>query len=173
MANSQTKREKTEAEDANRDPITGEPGAHPVGAGVGAAVGGAAAGVLGGMAGGAMAGTAAGPIGTVVGAVVGGVAGGLAGKGIAESIDPTVEDSYWRENYASRPYYDETVEYDVYRPAYQHGWEARTKYADRTFDEVEPDLQRDWDATHARTTKLPWTKARAASRDAWDRLTPR
>jgi len=109
----------------------------------------------------------------IVGAVVGGMAGGLAGKGIAESIDPTVEDSYWRDNYASRPYYDETAEYDVYRPAYQHGWEARTKYADRTFDEVEPDLQRDWDATHARTTKLPWTKARLASRDAWDRLTPR
>src|SRR4051794_36536270 len=128
MASSKTERDKIEAADANRDPITGEPGAHPVETGVGAAIGGAAVGALGGMAGSAMTGTAAGPIGTVVGAVVGGVAGGLAGKGIAESIDPTVEDSYWRENYASRPYYDETAAYDVYRPAYQHGWEARTRY---------------------------------------------
>ena len=72
--------------DANRDPITGEPGAHPVGTGLGTAAGGAAAG--------AAAGLAAGPVGAAVGAVVGGVAGGLAGKGIAESINPTVEEAY-------------------------------------------------------------------------------
>ena len=52
--------------DANRDPITGAPGSHPVGTGMGAAAGGAA---------GAAAGTiVAGPVGTVVGAVVGAVA---------------------------------------------------------------------------------------------------
>src|SRR4051794_27931240 len=72
--------------DLNADPISGEPGAHPVGAGVGAAAAGAAAGA----AGGAMAG----PAGVVVGAVIGGVAGGLAGKEVAESIDPTTEDAY-------------------------------------------------------------------------------
>ena len=65
----------------NRDPITGEPGAHPVGTGVGAAAGGVAAG--------AAVGSVAGPIGTAVGAAVGAVAGGLAGKGVAEKIDPT------------------------------------------------------------------------------------
>ena len=66
---------------ANRDPITGTPGAHPVGTGVGAAAGGVAAG--------AAVGSVAGPVGTVVGAAVGAVAGGLAGKGVAEKIDPT------------------------------------------------------------------------------------
>ena len=66
----------------NRDPITGEPGAHPVGTGVGAAAGGIAAG--------AAVGSVAGPVGTVVGAAVGAVAGGLAGKGVAEKVDPTV-----------------------------------------------------------------------------------
>ena len=65
----------------NRDPITGTPGAHPVGTGVGA--------VAGGVAAGAAAGTVAGPVGTVVGAAVGAVAGGLAGKGVAEQVDPT------------------------------------------------------------------------------------
>jgi uncharacterized protein (TIGR02271 family) len=68
---------------ANRDPITGTPGAHPVGTGVGA--------VAGGVAAGAAVGTVAGPIGTAVGAAVGAVAGGLAGKGVAEEVDPTVE----------------------------------------------------------------------------------
>ena len=66
---------------ANRDPLTGAPGAHPIGTGVGAAAGGVAAG--------AAVGSVAGPVGTVVGAAVGAVAGGLAGKGVAESIDPT------------------------------------------------------------------------------------
>lgn len=47
---------------ANRDPLPGAPGAHPVGA----------------------------------------VVGGLSGKGVAESVDPAVEDACWRENYASR-----------------------------------------------------------------------
>ena len=65
----------------NRDPITGAPGAHPVGTGVGAAAGGIAAG--------AAAGSVVGPVGTVVGAAVGAVAGGLVGKGVAEKVDPT------------------------------------------------------------------------------------
>ena len=77
--------------DANRDPITGTPGAHPVGTGVGAA---------GGAAAGAAIGAIGGPIGAAVGLVAGAVAGGLAGKGVAETIDPTVEDAYWRKNYS-------------------------------------------------------------------------
>ena len=52
---------------ANRDPITGAPGAHPVGTGFGAVVGGAAAG--------AAAGTVAGPGGSLIGAAVGAVLG--------------------------------------------------------------------------------------------------
>jgi hypothetical protein len=164
---------KVVSTDPNLDPITGEPGAHPVGTGIGAAVGGAAAGILGGMAAGAVSGTAAGPIGTAIGAVVGGVAGGLAGKGVAESIDPTAEDAYWRENYKERPYYESTASYDDYRPAYEHGWESRSKYVDKSFDEVEPHLQRVWESSRAPSSKMTWEKAKPATRDAWDRLTQR
>lgn len=53
--------------EANRDPLTGAPGAHPIGTGLGAAAGG--------MAAGAAVGTVAGPLGTVVGAAVGAVIG--------------------------------------------------------------------------------------------------
>lgn len=66
---------------SNRDPLTGEPGAHPVGTAVGATAGAVAAG--------AAVGSVAGPVGTAVGAAVGAVAGGLAGKGVAETVDPT------------------------------------------------------------------------------------
>lgn len=51
--------------EANRDPISGAPGAP--------------------------------------GAAVGAIVRGLAGKGIAESIDPTHEDAYCRENDKNRP----------------------------------------------------------------------
>jgi len=82
MDNDNTRRSGT-----NLDPITGAPGAHPVGVGLGAAAGG----IAGGIAAGAAAGTvAAGPVGTVVGAAVGALAGGLGGKAVAEHFDPTV-----------------------------------------------------------------------------------
>lgn len=147
--------------DENRDPITGAPGAHPVGAGLGAAAAGAAAGAAGGAI--------AGPAGAVVGAVVGGVAGGLGGKAVAEAIDPTVEDSYWRGEYANRPYYDRAAGYDTYAPAYRYGWESRERYAGRTFDEAEVDLRRDWERS-GHSAGLGWEKAKHAARDAWDRV---
>ncbi|MGZ5139155.1 MAG: hypothetical protein ACXWCX_15260, partial [Burkholderiales bacterium] len=76
----------------NRDPITGAPGAHPIGTGLGAAAGGIAAGAAAGT-------LAAGPIGTAIGAAAGAIAGGLAGKAVAEHFDPTAEEAYWRDTY--------------------------------------------------------------------------
>ncbi len=147
--------------DSNPDPITGEPGAHPVGVGVGTAAGGAAAGAVAGMV--------AGPVGAVVGALVGGVAGGYGGKAIAESIDPTVEHAYWEKNYQSRPYVDKAAPYDTYRPAYQYGMDARSRYPGKKFDDVETDLASGWQSTGTKT-KLGWDKAKLAARDAWDHV---
>jgi len=155
---------KQEKKDANRDPITGAPGAHPVGTGVGAAAGGAAAG--------AAIGSIAGPVGTAVGIVAGAVVGGLAGKGVAEAVDPTVEDTYWRENYSKRNYVDQGTSYDVYRPAYRVGYEGRAKYRGKRYEEVENDLQRDYERSRAKDAAT-WDKARFAARDAWERVDQR
>jgi len=95
--------------------------------------------------------------------------GGLAGHSIAEAIDPTAEDAYWRENYASRPYHDSSTTYDDYAPAYRQGWEARGRYHDRSFDEAEPELRRDWESVKSKS-RLTWDRARQATRDAWDRI---
>ncbi len=160
MAGKQTKVEK----DLNKDPISGELGAHPVGTGVGAAMAGAAAGAAGGAIGG--------PIGAAVGAVVGGIAGGLGGKAVAEQLDPTVESTYWESEYENRPYYDDTVAYDTYEPAYRYGWEGRNRYQDRTFEAAEADLRRDWEKSE-HNTSLSWNKAKHATRDAWNRVTDR
>lgn len=154
--------------ETNPDPITKAPGAHPVGTGVGAAIGGAA-GVGGAIAAGALAGSVVGPVGTAVGAVVGAVAGGLIGKGVAEGIDPTVEHAYWKQSYTSRPYVKPGTAYEQYAPAYQHGWQSRTRYPEQNFDSVEADLRKDWEANRG-TSRLSWEEAKAASRDAWNRV---
>ena len=150
-----------EQHDANRDPITGTPGAHPVGTGVGAAGAGATGAVVGGMVGG--------PIGAVVGAAIGAVAGGLAGKGVAESVNPTVEEAYWRDNYQTRPYAKADLGYETYQPAYKYGWETRSHYAGKKFDQVEGELASGWDSARG-TSKLAWNDAKSATRDAWDRI---
>ena len=157
-----TERRDLEVEEGtpNRDPITGQPGAHPVGVGLGAAGAGAT---------GAAIGSVAGPVGTVVGAVVGAVAGGLMGKGVAEAIDPTVEDAYWRGQYASRPYADEATTYDQIAPAYRYGWESRAKHAGRTFDDAEAELKQGWASTKDQA-HVSWDRAKHATRDAWDRI---
>jgi uncharacterized protein YcfJ len=147
--------------DANRDPITGAPGSHPVGTGIGAAAGGAT---------GAAIGSVAGPAGTVIGAAVGAIAGGLAGKGVGEMVDPTVEDAYWRDNHAKQPYYSKTYGYDAFAPAYRVGYEGRVKYDGRSFDEIETDLEADYKRHDG---KLDWVDVKDASRNAWDRVDTR
>ena len=145
---------------ANRDPITGAAGSHPVGTGVGA--------VAGGVAAGAIAGSVAGPVGTAVGAAAGAIAGGLAGKGVAEAIDPTVEEAYWRENFESRSYVKKGDTFEDYEPAYRFGWDNYSHSDGRTFDEVESDLERGWDRAKGNSS-LTWDRARHATRDSWQR----
>jgi hypothetical protein len=155
--------------DANRDPLTGAPGSHPVGTAAGAVVGGGLGAAAGAVATGAAAGTVAGgPVGTVIGAAIGAVVGGLAGKGIAESIDPTAEDAYWRENYSSRPYVDSGSSYDDYGPAYGYGVNSYGRHSGRRFEEVESDLSSGWDSARG-SSSLTWERAKHATRDAWNR----
>lgn len=100
--------------DANRDPLTGTPGAHPVGTG------------------------------TVAGAAIGAVVGGLAGKGVAEEVNPTRESAYWSENFSTREYVQKGSSFDDYGPAYGLGVNARGRYPGREFDDVESELSNDW-----------------------------
>lgn len=147
---------------ANADPITGTPGAHPVGTGVGAAGGAAAGAVIGSMAG---------PVGTVVGGAVGAIAGGLAGKGAAERVNPTAEDSYWRDNYTKTPGYKPDYSFDDYAPAYRTGytgWEHASASGE-SFEAHEPKLRSEFERTKG-TSRLQWEEAKDASRAAWHRV---
>lgn len=136
-------------------------------AATGAVVGGVAGGVAGGAAAGAAIGGMTGPVGAAVGAAVGAVAGAVAGRAMRH--DPAVEDAYWRDNYASRPYVSQGQAYDDYEPAYRYGASAYSKYPERSFDEVEPELSRDWQTERGKSS-LEWEHAKQASRDAWHRV---
>jgi hypothetical protein len=144
-----------------RDAARGNDPAHPVGTGAGA-LGGAAAGAAAGS-------VVGGPVGAVVGGVVGAVAGGAAGHEIAEEVNPTVEDAYWRDNFRNRPYATADRGYDYYRPGYQYGWESYGRYRGRKYDDVESDLERGWDKFRGES-RLTWNEAKGATRDAWHRV---
>lgn len=152
--------EEREERDLNRDPITDEPGAHPVGTGVGAA---------GGAVAGATVGALGGPVGMAVGGVVGAVVGGLAGKAAAERVNPTAEEAHWRDNYTREPYYEAGRSFDDYGPAYRLGVSGRTNYDADDWKVVEPHLASDWQATRG-TSSLDWAQASPAARAAWDRV---
>lgn len=154
------KAEEIRKEARNEDPISGQPGAHPVGVGVGTAAGGALAG--------AAAGAVAGPVGAAVGAAIGGVAGGLAGKAVGENLDPTVELAYWRENFRTRDYAGSDATFETYEPAYRYGIESSAMGDDMTFDQAEKDLRKGWT-----NQTLDWDRARPAVRDAYQRARDR
>lgn len=141
---------------------------HKKAAGTGAGVvgGAAAGGVVGGATAGALAGGVTGPVGAAIGAAVGAVAGAVMGR---KAADPVIEDSYWRENHATRPYARKDVGFDHYQPAYRNGVESFNRYPGKSFDEVEPELSRDWNRARG-SSSLEWEHARPAARDAWDRV---
>jgi uncharacterized protein YcfJ len=144
----------------NPDPVAKTHSSHVVGTGIGAVAGGAAAG--------AAVGTVAGPVGTVAGAAVGAVVGGLAGHRVAEAVNPSVEDAYWRENHR-RQSFANNRSYDDFGPAYRSGYEGYAHYGSKggAFEDREGELRRNYEATKP---KLTWDQARPASRAAWQRL---
>ncbi len=158
---------KEERDRLNADPITGEPGAHPVGTGVGATGGAAAGAAIGAMGG---------PVGALVGGAIGAVVGGLGGKGAAEAMNPTEEDRYWRENSLNTSYYTDTrslysdLDYDRdYQSAYRVGYENRPHYETTTrFEDVEHELKAKWEQVKG-SSRLTWEQAKYAIKDAWDR----
>src|SRR5690606_8311179 len=146
--------------DANRDPISGAPGSHPVGV--------AAGGTAGALAGAAV-GSLFGPIGTLVGGGIGAIGGAAGGKALAERVDPTAEVEYWREGANSRDYYQPDRDFDRDSgPAYRMGTEYRNEAGHRDWNEAEPQLRDRWESGRGESS-LDWESARPAVQDAYDR----
>jgi phage tail tape-measure protein len=151
---------ENDSRDMNRDPISGAPGAHPIGTGVGA---------TGGACAGATIGSVAGPVGTVVGGAIGAVVGGLGGKAAGEAMNPTAEADHWRSTYENEPYRKQEFGYSDYEPAYKLGYSNRAQYQGQSFDQAETSLQSDWERTKGQS-RLAWEDAKPATRAAWHRV---
>jgi hypothetical protein len=148
-------------EDLNRDPLSGTPGAHPLGTGAGAASGGVTGAAVGLVVGG--------PVGGVIGAAVGAIAGGLAGKSAAESVNPTAEERFWRETYLRESYYVKGKPYEYYAPGFRAGWEGRVRHDGRTFEAAETELMGQYNRTKSEIDP-DWQDVRPAAMSAWDRV---
>jgi hypothetical protein len=111
--------------------------------------------------------------GTVVGTAAGmaaGAAQALVGKTAQpKEVDPIAEELYWREHYASEPYFDgANFGFEDYLPAWQTGWEGRSKYAGRTFEDAARELEKDFHWNRG-SSRLLWGQAREAVRAAFER----
>ena len=110
-------------------------------------------------------------VGTVVGTAAGvavGAAQALVGRRPAPDGDGITEELYWREHYAAEPYYDPTFQFEDYLQAWRTGWEGRTKYAGRTFDQALRQLEADFHWNRGKS-RLLWDQARDAVRAAYER----
>jgi uncharacterized protein (TIGR02271 family) len=75
--------------------------------------------------------------------------------------------SRWQERYGSQGGRWEDVE-----PAYQYGYGLRqqAQYRGKSWTDIEPDVRRDWSASHPNTA---WDRASLAIRDTWENVTDR
>lgn len=86
-----------------------------------------------------------------------------------ELADWNVEESYWRENWQTRPYAAADRSFDFYRAAYRYGFETAQRNGGHDFNDVEHALRAGWDAYEYRSAAT-WEAIHDAVRDGWNRL---
>ena len=130
---------------------------------------GEAAGGISGVAAGAAVGSAVGPIGTVIGGIVGAMGGWWAGRAVAEAATAVTasDDTYYRRHFESSGPLG-TRSYDDVRPAYYLGHLAARNpdYRNRSFTEIETDLQRGWTSDRNRGN---WEDFRSYASEGFNR----
>lgn len=162
MAKGKKKKEKEVLEQETVESgkrVSGEPESNLAAVGAGGIIGAAAGATLGAVAG---------PLGAGLGAAAGSVIGGAIADKAQDELDPKVEELYWQEQHTKRSYYKSGDLYEDYLPAYRFGWENAIykKYGDRSFEQIEPQLQTSWETGHSE----PWELVRDKVRDAFQRI---
>jgi len=122
-------------------------------------------GAVGGMSLGALGG----PVGLALGGLAGAVGGWFAGREIAEAITEH-DDREYRAHYERSEQRLADRRYEEIRPAYVAGHLAgrNPDWASRSFEEVEPDLRRGWNAEVAHACG-EWPAVRGYAQTAFDR----
>lgn len=85
------------------------------------------------------------------------------------SVNWNTENTYWRSNYPSRPYYNKSRNYSVYEPAYRYGVDLYNKNTDKSYEDLnQAQLRTDWEQMRGKST-LTWEQAQDAVRDSYNR----
>ena len=86
------------------------------------------------------------------------------------TVDWQTEEEYWRNNYSTRPYAVNHMDFEFWQPGYRYGYDSAMKYQGRKWHDVEADLKSGWDRVEHRG-KTTWEQIKDAVRDGWDRVT--
>ena len=113
---------------------------------------------------------APGPIGAIVGAIAGAVGGWWAAQAAADPATTITmdDDARYRTMYADSPNHLADRSYEDVRAFYHLGHIASSHpaYRQRTFDEIEEDLQKGW-TSDLRTRYGDWSYVRQFAREAY------
>jgi hypothetical protein len=76
-------------------------------------------------------------------------------------------DAAFRSDFAASPYAS-TYTYDDFQPAYRYGYDLshNDRYRGRRWDEIEPDVRRDWESSHPGS----WERFKDSIRHAWEEI---
>ena len=95
--------------------------------------------------------------------------GAKAGDSIAEAVNPTDYEDHFKNTYQERPYYKSGREWNDYEPAYKYGYDTYGQYRGQRFEDVEPQLERNWTSTR-NDSRLEWNEAKGAVKDGWHHI---
>jgi len=130
-----------------------------------------ATGAVSGVLIGAGIGSAAGPVGALIGAVAGAIGGWWAGRAVGEAAGSVTreDEAHFRAHYDSQTERPADRAYDDVRGAYYLGQIAshNPNFIARTFDEVEPELERGW--SQAADKQGSWTSVRPYAAEGFSR----
>jgi hypothetical protein len=131
-------------------------------------LGEASGGFLGAVSG-MSVGAIAGPVGLALGGLAGALGGWWAGRGISDAVTAD-DDADLRRLYSESPNRLADRGYEAVRAAYLTGHLAgrNPDYAGRSFEEIEPDLQRGWTGDVAAQCG-EWPAIRGFARTAFER----
>jgi hypothetical protein len=99
----------------------------------------------------------------------------IPGRVPEDGIPRQAVSDYWRERFTAEPYYDSSLQFDDYEPAYYLGYSSRlnrTRADDMidAYEQVEAELESRW-AREQPNSRLSWEQARTAVRRGWDEST--
>jgi hypothetical protein len=81
------------------------------------------------------------------------------------------EEAWWRDHFRARPYARPDRDFEHYRHAYRHGWEAAQRGRNEPgWSDVESEMRYGWENRADRTPDWSaWEEIKDAARDAWER----